>query len=264
MPFSLFVPNTKGDNSNDCDDLGSCLFIMERNPEPEANCSMQESYQFEALVYRQPNRTTPYKTWIWQPVPPPPFLRRPTYQHIRPYISSYGVVGGGKLVCISVDGVGSYCLNMENHTWSEIGKWTLPFRGKVEYVPELKLWFGLSAEGHQLAAADLSVLDSQPQLVTMKQLDAPDEWKEYKDSQLVNLGSGLLCIARFFHPMTPSKDLGDDSGQCFTVFSGVEVLPLVHDANCNGSIDGEELELQMILRKSICHISNGTSIDAVF
>jgi hypothetical protein len=61
---------------------------------------------------------------------------------------------------------GTYCLDTASHTWSKVGDWTLPFVGKVEYVPELKLWFGISTSesgNGQLAAADLSAMDSEPQ-----------------------------------------------------------------------------------------------------
>jgi hypothetical protein len=42
----------------------------------------------------------------------------------------------------SVDGIGTYCLDTASRTWRKVGDWTLPFRGRVEYAPELKLWFG--------------------------------------------------------------------------------------------------------------------------
>ena len=93
-------------------------------------------------------------------------------------ISSYDVLNGGSEICVSVQGLGTYCLNTTSHTWTEVGKWTLPFNGKAEYVPELKLWFGISASDQTLAAADLSAMDSQPQLLgTWKELDLPEEWK---------------------------------------------------------------------------------------
>ncbi|GJN03485.1 hypothetical protein PR202_ga20938 [Eleusine coracana subsp. coracana] len=63
-----------------------------------------------------------------------------------------------------------YSDQFENHTWIEVGKWTLPYRGKVEYVPELKLWLGFSAKNRHLAAADLSgisTMNSQPQLMDL-------------------------------------------------------------------------------------------------
>ncbi|GJN03296.1 hypothetical protein PR202_ga20726 [Eleusine coracana subsp. coracana] len=172
-------------------------------------------------------------------LPPPPFVRDPSaYWHLRPAeITSYAVVDGGKHVCISVDGGGgsssSYCLSTKNHAWTKVvGAWTMPFRGKVEYVPELGLWFGFSIHNHrQLAAADLSDMDSQPRLVRIissnpQQLDyyyyyVPEEWEEYKDPQLVSLGSGRFCVVRFFQTtrtlsMMVSEDTGD---QAFAVFT---------------------------------------------
>ena len=85
--------------------------------------------------------------------------------------------GGSHVVFVSADGAGTYCLDTVTHTWSHVGDWMLPFKGKVEYVPELKLWFGICTEGLQLGAADLSTMDdSQPQLVgTWKELEAPGD-----------------------------------------------------------------------------------------
>jgi hypothetical protein len=79
----------------------------------------------------------------------------------------------------------------------------LPFHGKVEYVPELKLWFGFSAESRRLAAADLSRMDplsqdqEPPQLLgTWQELDTPKEWRECRDPQVVNLGSASRGSSR--------------------------------------------------------------------
>jgi hypothetical protein len=54
-------------------------------------------------------------------------------------------------------------LDTVSNTW-EVDDRMLPFYGKVESVPELKLWFGLSSEVGPLGAGDLSLTDSQPQL----------------------------------------------------------------------------------------------------
>ncbi|OEL38804.1 hypothetical protein BAE44_0000168 [Dichanthelium oligosanthes] len=62
-----------------------------------------------------------------------------------------------------------------SYKWTQVGKWTLPFYGKVEYVPELNLWFGLSANAKALAAADLSAMDSR----SRAQLVGP--WNELDD-----------------------------------------------------------------------------------
>ncbi|CAL4885853.1 unnamed protein product [Urochloa decumbens] len=263
MPFSLFVPNVDADNSYDHQGTGSSLYIMERIPKPEANCSTHWSNQFEVFVYK-PSVTSYFKSWQCQLLPPPPYIREPKYQDCCSghEISSYAVVGIGNsfYICISVKGIGTYCLDTAHHTWRKVGKWTLPFHGRVEYVPELKLWFGLTATGH-LAAADLSAIDSQPQLVSYwKQLYMPEEWKQSKDSQFVNLGSGRFCIARFFHARTLDGGSGGDVDENIAVFTSVEVVRHVQDANS----DNGGFELRMIPHKSLCHKSTGVTIDAVF
>jgi len=257
MPLSLVVPNINADADDDHHDTGTSLYIMERIPKPEANCSTHWSNQFEVLIHRKPSIATYFEPWQFQLLPPPPYVREPKYweRFSQHEISSYAVVGDGNSfhVCISVKGIGTYCLDTARHTWRKVGKWTLPFHGRVEYVPELKLWFGLTEETGHLAAADLSTLDSQPQLVGYwKQLYMPEEWKECKDSQLVNLGSGRFCITRFFN--------AGDVDENIAVFTGVEVVPHVQDANpCSG-----EVKLHMIPHKSLCHKSTGVTIDAVF
>uniref|UniRef100_A0A0E0JT40 Uncharacterized protein n=1 Tax=Oryza punctata TaxID=4537 RepID=A0A0E0JT40_ORYPU len=146
---------------------------------------------------------------------------------------------------------------MRSLTWSHLGKWMLPFTGKVEYVPEVKLWVGISASTHELAAADLSSMNSQPQLLaTCKEFDPPEEWKRCKDSQLVNLGSGKFCIARFFHNRTPQGGSDELIGMDITVLTGVEVVPSVYHANGNDS--SGKGELQMIPHKSRLYAGSDT------
>ncbi|GJN11027.1 hypothetical protein PR202_ga29185 [Eleusine coracana subsp. coracana] len=143
-----------------------------------------------------------------------------------------------------------------SHTWNRVGEWTLPFHGKIEYVPELKLWFGISADSGHLAAADLSAMDSQPQLVgTWKELDPPAGWKECKDSQFVSLGSGRFCIARFFQTKAVDVYFGDELlKENFTIITGVEVV--------NGDSNNAKVELQMIPHK-LSRV-NSTTIEALF
>uniref|UniRef100_A0A0A8YMD6 DUF1618 domain-containing protein n=1 Tax=Arundo donax TaxID=35708 RepID=A0A0A8YMD6_ARUDO len=162
LPFSIFVPSADGD---DHDDGTGSVYVMERFPEQELGGSRKPSYQFEAFVYRKSTLTSFTKSWHCQLLPPPPFVCDPKYWHSsrRPKISSYAVVkgvNGVSHVCISTDGAGTYCLDTMTHTWTQVGEWTLPFQGKVEYVPELKLLFGISAKDQHLAAADLSTMDS--------------------------------------------------------------------------------------------------------
>ncbi|RLN17482.1 hypothetical protein C2845_PM02G09270 [Panicum miliaceum] len=255
-PISLYIP---------CDDLlddldgggGGSLFIMDRvtKPELEADC------KFEALVYRKPSSNFLSCSWDCDLLLPPPCFHDTIHSCLE--ISSYAVVKGGSQICISVDGVGTYCLDIVSYAWSEVGKWTLPFRCKVEYVPELKLWFGFSAKDQHLAAANLSTMDyheSQPQLLeSWKEVGLPQGWQQLQDPQLVNLGSGRFCIARFLHTGTTNSGCVDESSnQNVTVLTGVEVA-IARDF-CG------RLKLDMVKHKSRCHKSNcgEETITAVF
>lgn len=40
---------------------------------------------------------------------------------------------------------GTYSFDTARGAWAKQGDWALPFRGLAEYVPENKLWFGLSS-----------------------------------------------------------------------------------------------------------------------
>ncbi|CAN6168717.1 unnamed protein product [Urochloa humidicola] len=272
VPISLFVPNADLD---DHDGGGGSIFVLESIPAPELGCNGRPSHQFEAFVYGKPTLTSFSKSWQCQLLPPPPFVCDPyMYSNCKlPRIRSYTVVGGGSHICVSADGAGTYCLDTARHTWSHEFKWTLPFHGKVEYVPELNLWFGLSAKDWHLAAADLSSMDSQPQLVgAWKEFNPPEEWRVTQVPQLVNLGSGRFVIARFFH----TWDVMDDFGykiieDYFVVLTGVEVVPRGHDGNGCDNEDGNgsghsdssgnggngKVELRMHTHKSRRRTSNG-------
>jgi hypothetical protein len=266
-PIALYVPCAEPD----FDDLdgrgGGDLFIMERRvankPEPRGCGGFQS--QFEALVYRKPSvscsRFLP-KTWRCETLPPPPPYICGGADRSWLEISSYTVVGSQ--VCISVDGDGTYCLTtvsnpvIDTYSWSEVGKWTLPFQGKVHYAPELKLWFGFTAKDQNLAAADLSAMDShsQPQLLdSWKELEPPKGWQQVQDPQLVSLGSRRFCIARFFRTSTAMDDY-----QNVTVLTGVEVVRGVN------VFPGKVGDLRMVKHKSLCHKSGcgEDTITAVF
>ncbi|KAG0519395.1 hypothetical protein BDA96_09G260500 [Sorghum bicolor] len=272
-PISLNVPYTEPD----FDDLdgggGGNLFIMDRRvakPEPQGSGG---GFQFEALVYRKPHSSS----WHRELVPPPPTYVLGGAGDSCLEISSYAIVKAGSQICVSVDGNGTYCLDAASNTgttdwtgmvatyceddaWSEVGKWTLPFRGEVRYVPELKLWFGFTADAEDqcclLAAADLSAMDSQsqPQVHdSWKELETPKGWLEVQDPQLVSLGSRRFCIARFFRTAM-------DDCQNVTVLTGVEVVRGVN------FYPGNVGDLRMVKHKSLCHKSGcgEDTITAVF
>jgi hypothetical protein len=305
MPFSIFIPsasdnlhsdsNSDSDSDDYDDDVGT-LFVMEGCPSMEPTSDDQPSDQFEAYVYGQ-RKLSHFKSWKCQPLPPPPYVRDPMWRKFRPQITSYAVISGGAQILISAESAGTYCMDTATHTWSQVGRWMLPLHGKIEYVPELDLWFGFSAKD-QLSAVDLSNLDSRPRLVgTWKEFEPPEDWQESQEAQFVSLGSGKFCIARFFHT-TVTVDNGyfiDDevTNQSFGVLTGVEVLPRVYERNGNGSDNGSngngnasskgtstsicnggnghgngnggKRKLRMVKHKSRCHVSaNGTVIESVF
>ncbi|CAL4885854.1 unnamed protein product [Urochloa decumbens] len=253
-PISLFVPSANADDHPN--NAAGSLYVMESIPNPEKVGSMQPSNQFEVFEYHKPSRT--YENpWHCRLLLPPPFVRDPALTPQK--ISSYAVVGSN--ICISTLCNDTYFLDTASDTWTEVGKGKLPFYGKVEYVPELKLWFGISSQAKHLAAADLSAMDYQPQLVgDWREFELPPEWLEYRDSQLVNLGLGKFCIARFLETMSMASDETIDR---IVVFTGVEVMPAMHDGNCSGSGNGK-VKLQMKRHKSRFHVCNGATIDAVF
>ncbi|KAK3125702.1 hypothetical protein QOZ80_7BG0608620 [Eleusine coracana subsp. coracana] len=267
-PISLFIPSTDVIG-------GGSLFLVDRIPRQCSN-----TVEFESLVYRKTGFCNT-NSWHGQLLPSPPYAHDPSYWSHRSEISSYTVVGGGSHICISVKDVGTYCLDTVSHTWSQVGKWTLPFSGKVEYIPELKLWFGLSANGQQVAAADLSSLSNaardssameiQPELLgSWMELTLPEGWKERKKAQLVNLGSGRFCISRFFR-ITTISDSSEFLDYEFSVLTGVEMVPLVDNDTGNaissGSGDGSKgkIKLKMIPHKSRFHSPvNEITIEEVF
>jgi hypothetical protein len=99
---------------------------------------------------------------------------------------------------------GTYLLDTAKHAWTHVGEWTLPFL--VEYLPELKLWFGLCVGDMRLGVADLSSMgmdfmqSQQLQLAgAWKEFEAPPRWMEFQvPHQLVSMGFGRFCVARFF------------------------------------------------------------------
>jgi hypothetical protein len=176
--------------------------------------------------------------------------------------------GGSHIICISTKGAGTYCFDTARHTWIHVGEWALPFHGKVEYVPELKLWFGMSAKDGQLAAANLwtilSTTDSQPQLVgAWKELEPPPGWMEMLKPQLASLGSG-----RFFHSWIRTGRAHFFTEHFFTVLTGADVVRCAHDGNgsvidandngsCSATWDNGTVDLEIIRHNWRFHTSYG-------
>jgi hypothetical protein len=69
-------------------------------------------------------------------------------------------------------GIGTYAFDTARHAWRQLGQWALPFHGKAEYVPELKLWVGFLLDydnplpSPRLGVCDLSAMDSSQHFET--------------------------------------------------------------------------------------------------
>jgi hypothetical protein len=136
------------------------------------------------------------------------------------------------------EGLGTYTFDTLASTWRRTADWALPFFGKAEYVPELGLWFGLSARNpcSSLCAFDLSAaMDPSTHhppvpLHTWDYLDLPRDKKWLPTHlQLLNLGLGKFCVATLFgtllrtcsHSISDEEDMLDDEEHA--VFTGLEV-----------------------------------------
>ncbi|XBI52726.1 hypothetical protein VPH35_035062 [Triticum aestivum] len=187
------------------------LYVLDLSPVvAEIDCC------FEVLSHRN-NAPAVEKEWGWDILPPPPFFRNPS---TAPDLYSYAVVDGST-ICIS-------------YLEQAIGTHTFD-----TYVPELGLWFGLSAckPFSSLCDFDLSaIIDSgQPPKVqhTWDYLDLPEEWSP-SQLHLFSLGSGKFCVATFFgtelrtcggmSPNDSDSDYEDTFGgrEC-AAFTGLEV-----------------------------------------
>lgn len=146
--------------------IGGNIYVMERYPAS----SQSPSSCFEVLVHdRHPNHPFATPHWHWRLLPPPPFAFtaddaldsiRNFFQDDDDFLTAYTAVGGS-CIWMTVQSTvaaaaGTYSFDTSTATWTKLGDWLLPFRGRAEYAPEHKLWFALSSDGNELCASDLA------------------------------------------------------------------------------------------------------------
>lgn len=174
--------------------------------------------------------------WRWDPLPPLP---------VATNICSHTVVDGGSTICVSAvpSCGGTYYFDTVKREWRKAeGSWVLPFEGRADYVPDLKLWLGLSTESdcQQLCAWDLSTMDQPPKLKhAWTDLETPEDWSLTRFN-ILDLGSGRFCIAKVFRVGGETFDSTSIEDK-FAVLTGVEMV----------TDGGPEQGLRMVKHKSV-------------
>uniref|UniRef100_A0A0E0BMV1 DUF1618 domain-containing protein n=1 Tax=Oryza glumipatula TaxID=40148 RepID=A0A0E0BMV1_9ORYZ len=179
-----------------------CLYVLNLKPHPTTS-----NHCFEVLSYGG--------SPIWRFLPPPPFTTT-----TQTTITSYTVVGGDTIY-VSFKLCGTHAFDTVSRQWRPISSlWSMPFLGKAQYVPELKLWFGLSCHHpHSLCACDLTNI-AQGQLHTWLDLDIPESWSPIQ-LDLISLGSGRFSVAKMFSAMTQDDEIDME----FAIVTGLQMVP---------------------------------------
>ncbi|XBI52727.1 hypothetical protein VPH35_035063 [Triticum aestivum] len=212
-----------------------CLFVLDLLVPPGSGNNSMNPSTFEFLTHlgsmdaSRPLVSSHFNSnWVWRDLPVPPFADDPV--NGRAAMNCSFMLLDTKTMCISSreEGIGTYTFDMVNHKWSRAGSWALPFCGKAEYVPNLKLWVALSppSSPHGLCALDLPAnamdFESPPELLrAWDYLHLLDDEAPYK-RHLVNLGSGKFCVISFFKTLKTKyvvENIEDESA----VFTGLEV-----------------------------------------
>ncbi|TVU44947.1 hypothetical protein EJB05_04411, partial [Eragrostis curvula] len=258
IPISITRAAVDGDP-----DQGDSIYVRSRTPDPNRieDCFEELRYGAGRDVFSEDQL---FRGWC--SLPPPPFLCNPSTDELPEIdpcydklpaddmdpcyddyefpaeIDSWTVVGGSNIYISSMaSGTGTYCFDTVNWQWTHVGKWTLPFHGKAEYVPELNLWIGLSDNNpFHLCASDLSAVDfdQPPDCLRSFRIWQISIWLPFH-LDLINLGSGRFCVVKMFRSTKPrdrmvcfsdtEEDDDDEVFDCpdvinweFAVLTGVE------------------------------------------
>ncbi|KAE8800224.1 hypothetical protein D1007_24212 [Hordeum vulgare] len=158
-----------------------------------------------------------------------------------PDTQAHTAAAGGRIWTYTQD-AGTYSLDTRRSSWRKEGDWALPFVGKAEHVPAVcgseGLCFGFASISGPLCAVDLATAtaESPPEVRGVwEEFRLPGDWRG-GTSNLVHLGSGKMCIFRFFGTIpSPPMDPSGKKPDRFVVITAVEVGP--------GCDDGTEIKM---------------------
>jgi hypothetical protein len=208
--------------------LGDDVYLIHRFP--------GKRYQpsgFQALIHGDPPADVPgFPGWYWHSLPPPPYVETPGYEPSSDTKIVSSAVVRDSIWVSARGGIGTYSFDTGSREWSKVGSWELPFRGDVQYVPELDRWLGFSRprEEQFLCASDLSAAAADGTVPTLCSVWEEDiasypqaqNWVMMR-SDLVRVDSGRFCIAREFHVFDDDDDPYSCLEENFAVLTGVEL-----------------------------------------
>ncbi|KAF7088307.1 hypothetical protein CFC21_091432 [Triticum aestivum] len=211
--------------------VGDGLFVLELVPDKGKGC-------FEALRYDRLR-----EDWFWHSLPRPPYVREPGSTCSA--VAAHTAAAGGRIWTYTKN-AGTYSFDTRRCSWRKEGDWALPFVGKAEHVPVCGrdgLSFGFASISGPLCAVDLATAtaESPPEVRGVwEEFRLPGDWLG-GTSSLVHLGSGKMCIFRFFGTVpSPPIDRSGKKPDRFVVITPVEV----------GPGDDNDKEIKMVKHRS--------------
>ncbi|RLM60243.1 hypothetical protein C2845_PM14G01710 [Panicum miliaceum] len=143
--------------------------------------------------------------YVMDALPKPPNCRgQHNFELPSPRIDSYAVVAGASIAVSNNASAQTFLFDTANRTWSKAGGWVLPFARLAEYLPQHRLWFGVSPieDGYRFCATNLVAWPdsgemTRPPVVHGLWREPPPKWRP-AECYAVHLGSSRFCIVRFF------------------------------------------------------------------
>ncbi|CAD6221695.1 unnamed protein product [Miscanthus lutarioriparius] len=220
-------------------------------------------------------------SWEWNSLPPPPVSEGSS-------IYTHAVLDGGRVICVSASPFGgTYLFDTVGREWMRqaTSDWHMPFLGAPQYVPDLKLWLGVSWSGdeddsdrhHLCASSDLGgAVDAATRGEYRPSVTVTHHWKEGLETpvgwntasaELLDLGEGRFCIAKIIYEVVKDDypEYQNSVGKTAALLTGVEMVRGAGDgcsSNPSSSSSSEE-GFRMVVHKSLRYIFRRESINWV-